>query len=130
VERIRQAGMTPVVATSAENDELQVLLKASGVEDLIDEQASASDASGSKPDPDIVQAALEKSGSAPHESIMIGDTPFDVEAARKAGVAAIGFRWGGHDADLGGALAIYDDPADLLRHWDESPLGQTEPAVR
>lgn len=130
VERIRQAGMTPVVATSAENDELQVLLKASGVEDLIDEQASASDASGSKPDPDIVQAALEKSGSAPHESIMIGDTPFDVEAARKAGVAAIGFRWGGHDADLGGALAIYDDPADLLRHWDESPLGQTELAVR
>ena len=100
VERVKQAGMTPVVATSAENDELQALLEAAGVADLFDLQANASDASGSKPDPDIVQAALDKSGSDPRESIMLGDTPFDIEAARKVGVPTIAFRSGGHDADL------------------------------
>jgi HAD superfamily hydrolase (TIGR01509 family) len=130
VRRIKQAGMTPVVATSAENDELHALLQAAGVADLMEEQANASDASGSKPDPDIVQAALEKSSSAHQESIMIGDTPFDIEAARKAGVAAIAFKSGGHDADLEGALAVYENPADLLAHWDESPLGQTRAVVR
>src|SRR5947209_4338956 len=72
VERIKQAGMTPVVATSAEGDELQGLLKAAEVEDLIGTQATASDVSGSKPDPDIIQAALQKSESDPQESIIIG----------------------------------------------------------
>jgi HAD superfamily hydrolase (TIGR01549 family) len=126
VERIKESGMKPVVATSAENDELQALLKAAGVDDLMDEQADSSDAKGSKPEPDIVQAALNKSGSAPQEAIMIGDTPFDVESAERAKVAAIALRTGGHDADLDGALAVYDSPADLLEHWDESPLAQRE----
>jgi phosphoglycolate phosphatase-like HAD superfamily hydrolase len=53
---------------------------------------------------------------------MIGDTPYDVDATRKAGVPIIALRSGGHDADLNGALAVYDNPADLLAHWDESPL--------
>ena len=56
---------------------------------------------------------------------MLGDTPYDVAAARKAGVDIIAVRSGGFsDADLKGALAIYDDTADLLAHYDESPLGQ------
>jgi HAD superfamily hydrolase (TIGR01549 family) len=130
VQRIKEAGMQTVVATSAEGDELQALLKAADVDDLIEEQANSSDAEGSKPEPDIVQAALEKSGSSPEESIMVGDTPFDIESATKAGVAAIAFRSGGHDADLNGAVAVYDDPADLLAHWDESPLAQRERVLR
>jgi HAD superfamily hydrolase (TIGR01509 family) len=129
VERLKQEGMTPVIATSAEGDELEALLDAAGVADLIDLRATASDASGSKPDPDIVHAALEKSESTPQESIMVGDTPYDIEAARKEGVAAIAFRCGGHDDDLKGALAIYDNPADLVRSWNESPLGQMQPSV-
>lgn len=129
VLRLRQVHLKPVVATSAKSDELQALLKAAGVEDLMADEADASDAAGSKPDPDIVQAALRKSGSAPQDSIMIGDTPFDVESARKAGVATIGLRCGGHDADLDGAIAVYDHPADLLEHWDDSPLAQPEHAI-
>jgi HAD superfamily hydrolase (TIGR01509 family) len=129
VERVKQAGMTPVVATSAKVDELQALLEAAGIADLIEESATASDASGSKPDPDIVHAALEKSESNSQSSVMIGDTPYDIEAAQKEGVPTIAFRSGGHDADLEGALAVYDNPADLVRHWDESPLGQMQPAV-
>jgi Predicted phosphatases len=56
---------------------------------------------------------------------MIGDTPYDVEAAARAGVRCIGFRSGGWNDDrLNGAIAIYDGPADLLAHYDESPLGR------
>lgn len=129
LERMQQAGMKPVPATSAESDELQSLLRAVGVEDLMGEGANSSDASGSKPDPDIVQAALDKSGTPRDESIMIGDSPYDVEAAGKAGVPIIALRCGGHDADLAGALAVYDHPADLLAHWDASPLGAQRQSV-
>ena len=124
VLRIKYAGMSPIVATSAEDDELASLLAAAGVADLIEEQANASDAQGSKPDPDIVQAALHKAGAKPEEAIMVGDTPFDIEAAEQCGLPAIAFRSGGHDADLHGALAVYDHPADLVAHWQTSPFGE------
>ena len=56
---------------------------------------------------------------------MIGDTAFDIESAKKVGVGTIAFRCGGStDADLAGAIAIYNDPADLLAHYDSSPLAQ------
>jgi phosphoglycolate phosphatase-like HAD superfamily hydrolase len=56
---------------------------------------------------------------------MVGDTPYDIEAARRAGVATVAFRCGGStDERLSGALAIYDDPADLLEHLDSSPFGR------
>jgi phosphoglycolate phosphatase-like HAD superfamily hydrolase len=60
---------------------------------------------------------------------MIGDTPYDIEAAAKLDIPTIAVRCGGYqDADLAGAVAIYDDPADLLAHYDESPLGRHAPA--
>jgi Haloacid dehalogenase-like hydrolase len=81
------------------------------------------DAERSKPDPDILVAALEKSGSSPDRAIMIGDTPYDVEAASRAGLATIAFRCGGwDDARLQGAIAIYDDPRALLDRLGQSPL--------
>ncbi len=122
VERIKAEGMKPVIATSASGEELEALLKQAGVADLIETQATSDDANQTKPDPDIIDAALEKSQSRPEESIMIGDTPYDVESAKKAGVRMIAVRCGGHDSDLQGADAVYDDPADLVRHWNESPL--------
>lgn len=69
--------------------------------------------------------ARERIELAADEVIMIGDTPYDVESARGCGVATIAVRCGGFSDDrLNGALAIYNDPADLLQHWDESPLAQ------
>lgn len=54
---------------------------------------------------------------------MIGDTPYDIEAARKVGIGTIAFRCGGwSNSDLSEAIAIYNDPADLLTHYDSSPL--------
>jgi HAD superfamily hydrolase (TIGR01509 family) len=123
LERLRDAGLKLVVATSAEGDEMQGLLEQAGVADLIREATSSSDAEASKPEPDIVAAALAKTGAAPEEVIMIGDTPYDVEAALRAGINIVGVRCGGwSDEALRGALAVYADPADLLQHYDSSPF--------
>lgn len=121
--RIREDGHTLVVATSAKSDEMKGLLDAAGIADLLEEATSSSDAKKSKPDPDIVRAALEKADAEPREAIMLGDTPYDVEAATRAGVRIIAVRCGGwSDADLRGAIATYADPADLLRRYEDSPL--------
>ena len=91
--------------------------------DLIEGTTSGDDAESSKPDPDIVAVALRRLRSAPEEALMVGDTPYDVEAARRAGVACIGFRSGGWDDErLAGAVALYDGPWTLLRDLDNSPL--------
>jgi HAD superfamily hydrolase (TIGR01509 family) len=125
VARIRADDLKAIVATSAKDDELKGLLKAAEVADLMEEKATASDAKRSKPDPDIVHAAIEDSGLAPGELVMIGDTPYDVEAAGRAGVRVIAFRSGGwKDNDLEGAVEIYDGPADLLHHYDSSLIGR------
>ena len=124
LDRIHALGAELVTATSAKEDEADALLQILGASDLFDVKTTASDAEHTKPDPDILQAALKKAGLNAGEAIMIGDTPYDVQAAQKAGVPVIAFRCGGRsDSDLTGALAIYDDPADLLAHYDESPLG-------
>jgi HAD superfamily hydrolase (TIGR01509 family) len=125
VLRVRKDGLKAIVATSAKDEELNGLLKAAGVEDLMEEKATASDAKRSKPDPDIVEAAVEESGISPKHLVMIGDTPYDVEAATRADVRVIAFRSGGwDDTSLKGAVQIYDGPADLLAHYDESLLGR------
>jgi HAD superfamily hydrolase (TIGR01509 family) len=123
LERLRDRGLTLVVATSAGSDELDPLLERAGVRDLIDGRTSSSDVERSKPDPDIVAAAVERSGHPAGSLVMLGDTPYDVAAARRAGVRIVAVRCGGWgDADLAGAAAVYDDPAHLLRELDGSPL--------
>jgi HAD superfamily hydrolase (TIGR01509 family) len=125
LERLRGEGVTLVVATSADNADLEGLLDQAGVRDLVGEATSASDVDGSKPEPDVVEAALERSGAPAEAVVMLGDTPYDVEAASRAGVRIIGVRTGGwSDRDLRGAIAVYDDPEDLLAHYGTSPLGE------
>lgn len=125
VTRVRSSGLKAVVATSAKDEELQALLKAAQVDDLMQERATSSDAKRSKPDPDIVQAAIEESGISQEDLVMIGDTPYDVEAAGRAGVRAIGFRSGGwSDEALKGAVEIYNGPADLLAKYESSLIGR------
>jgi HAD superfamily hydrolase (TIGR01509 family) len=127
VLRVRDDGLKAIVATSAKDEELKGLLRAAEVDDLMEERATASDAKRSKPDPDIVEAAIEESGVPSDNAVMIGDTPYDVEAATRAGVRAIAFRSGGwDDASLKGAVQIYDGPADLLAHYDASLLGRKD----
>lgn len=124
VERLHADGYEVVVATSAQEEELEGLLRQGGLADVLPRRTSSSDAEASKPDPDIVEGALGKAGLAPGEAVMIGDTPYDLEAARRAGVRALAFRCGGwwDDDALGGADAIYDGPAALLAALEDSPL--------
>ena len=125
--RMKDEGLRLVVASSAKEDELKALLKIAGATQFIEEKTSSSDADNSKPDPDIVQAALDELGLERDEVIMIGDTPYDVEAAARAGIKTIALRSGGWDDEgLRGAIAVYDAAADLLARYRSSPLAKRE----
>jgi len=125
-QRILQDGKRIVLASSAKGDELQAYKKIAGIDDLVDKETSSDDVENSKPDPDIIHAAMQKLGDVdPHEVIMVGDTPYDIEAAKKAGVPTIAVLCGGFpeiELQGAGAAAIYHDPADLLKRYDGSPL--------
>ncbi len=121
LQRLSAAGLKLVVASSARGAELQPLLELCGALPFIAHETSADDAAHSKPDPDIVRAALSKAGCGPGEAILLGDTPYDVAAASRAGVRAVAVRSGGHsDAALAKAVEIYDDAADLLANFETS----------
>ena len=130
LERLLADRLTLVVATSAGGDEMKGLLQQAGVDDLIHDATSSGDVANSKPDPDVIGAAMKKSKLKAGQLIMLGDTPYDVEAAAKAGLRTIALRCGGwwDDDALADAIALYDDPADLLAHWPVVPVsGRTKP---
>jgi HAD superfamily hydrolase (TIGR01509 family) len=128
LEHMDAEGLRLVIATSAGEDELRGLLERAGVADVFDGATSSGDVKSSKPDPDVIGAALRKGRFSADEAVMIGDTPYDIAAAAKVGVPTIALRCGGwwDDLALGGAVASYDDPADLLAHYDDSPLSSVE----
>jgi HAD superfamily hydrolase (TIGR01509 family) len=127
-ERLRADGKRIALASSAKGDELETYKKIAGIGDLLEAETSSDDAEKSKPHPDIFEAALGRLGQvSPERMVVIGDTPYDAEAAAKAGLRTIGVLCGGFpEADLraAGCIAIYRDPADLLARYDTSPLAQ------
>jgi HAD superfamily hydrolase (TIGR01509 family) len=130
VRGLEDRGLEVGIATSAQPDELEALLRQAGLPlELARRAASSGDVDASKPDPDIVHAALDRIGLDHDEVVLIGDTPYDVESGARAGVWVIALRCGGWEDDgLAGAVGIFDDPADLLAHLDETPLGRIEPS--
>jgi HAD superfamily hydrolase (TIGR01509 family) len=121
IARFKDDGLALAVASSAKENELQPLLELAGVADLIPTRTSSDDADNSKPDPDIVTAALKRTGYSPDQAVMIGDTPYDVEAARRAGLRVVGFECGGWTREeLNGAVRVYRDAQHLLAEYDES----------
>jgi HAD superfamily hydrolase (TIGR01509 family) len=123
IERFRAEGLTLAVASSAKEEELDPLLERAGVSDLIPHRTSSDDAENSKPEPDIVVAAVKRAGCDRARSIMLGDTPYDVAAARRAGIEIVAVECGGWTREaLAGSLAVYRDPADLLARYGDSPF--------
>jgi HAD superfamily hydrolase (TIGR01549 family) len=121
--RIRADGRRVILASSGKPDELERYKALAGIGDLVDAATSSEDAERSKPHPDIFQAALD--GLPPDQAIVVGDSPFDAEAAGKAGLRAIGVLCGGFPAEdlrRAGCIALYRDPAELLARYDDSPL--------
>ncbi|WP_201860770.1 HAD family hydrolase [Microvirga soli] len=125
-ERIRAAGQKAVLASSGNADEVEQYKEITGIADLIDSATSSDDAERSKPFPDIFEAALAKLAPlTPDEAVVIGDTPYDAEAARKAQLKSIGVLSGGFTEQAlkdAGCIAVYRDVEDLLRRYDSSPL--------
>ena len=119
---LRKRGLRIALASSSKSAELKVYKSVAGVDGLTDVETSSDDAEKSKPHPDIFQAALDKLKLGPDRVLVVGDTPYDADAARKAGIASVGVLCGGFaesDIRAGGASRIYRDPADLLAHIDE-----------
>ena len=124
--RIRQDGKRIALASSAKADELASYKKIARVEDLIDAETSSEDADRSKPHADIFEAVLEKLREVGAEQAMVvGDTPYDAEAAARAHLKTVGVTCGGWEENelrRAGCIAVYRNPADLLDHYAESPL--------
>jgi HAD superfamily hydrolase (TIGR01549 family) len=117
-QSLRKSGIRLVLASSAKQDELQAYKEIAGIDDLVDAETSSDDAEKSKPHPDIFEAAMAKlPGTDRAEVAVIGDSPYDAQAAGKAGLRAIGVLCGGFAEDVlrqAGCSAIYAGPADLL----------------
>ena len=100
-------------------------VKLAEIGELIESRTSKSDVEHSKPSPDVFAAALHLLHVLPQDAIAIGDTPYDVEAAKKIELPTIALLCGGFPEDelrASGAIAIYRDPADLLESYLRSPL--------
>ena len=124
--RIRASGQRAVLASSGNGDEVERYKEIAGIADLIDSATSSDDAERSKPFPDIFQAALAKLASVrPEEAVVVGDTPYDAEAARSAGIKTVGVLSGGFTEQSlreAGCIAVYRDTQDLVQNYDTSPL--------
>jgi HAD superfamily hydrolase (TIGR01509 family) len=116
----RHRGLKVVLASSADEREFRALRAALGADDAIDAATYAGEAERSKPDPDLVQIALDKAAVPAGQAVFVGDSAWDMLACRQAGVLGIGFLSGGigrEELRSAGASAIYDGPADLLARF-------------
>lgn len=120
-------GWAVVLASSASERELEVLRKVIDADDVITAVTGADDVSASKPAPDLVEVALKKVGADPARSVLVGDTVWDVQAARKAGVRCVTVQTGGFSSSeltTAGAAEVHADTASLLTAISGSLLGR------
>jgi HAD superfamily hydrolase (TIGR01509 family) len=125
IEELKRRGHTVVLASSAKQDELDHYLDLLDARGLADEWTSSADVEKTKPQPDLVQSALKKAGGDPGDAVMVGDTPWDIEAAKQVDVGTIAVRTGGFGADElreAGAIALYESVAELVSRLDETDL--------
>jgi HAD superfamily hydrolase (TIGR01549 family) len=122
--KIKEDGLRLALASSAKEEELGAYKKIADIEDLVEEETSADDADKSKPHPDIFEAALERLGDMEaHEAVVVGDTPYDAQAAGKIDLRTLGVLCGGfpeQELRAAGCVQIYKNPADLLARYEES----------
>ena len=120
---LRKASFEVVLATSGNPEEIERAMNLLAASDVATALVTSADVESSKPAADLVEAALDRAGS--RDALMIGDSVWDVGAAQRAGLPVIGLRCGGFGEDelLGaGAEAVYDDPADLVRRFEDTGI--------
>lgn len=124
-ERIRNDERTIIVASSGKRSEVDSYLAIANIADLANAIVTSEDVDRSKPHGDLFAAALEKAEAGPETAIAVGDTPYDAQAASKLDLKTIGLLCGGHPREelrQAGCIAIYRDPASLLRNYNTSPI--------
>jgi HAD superfamily hydrolase (TIGR01549 family) len=125
--KVRAERQKVALASSAKGDELETYEKIAQIDDLVEVETSSADAKRSKPHPDIFEAALDRLGDniRREDVVVVGDSPHDAEAAKRARMRMVGVRCGGfaeEDLRKAGCIAIYDGPEELLRRYGETPL--------
>ena len=121
IAELKRRDVTVVLASSAKEDEVERYLDLLEVRELADDWTTSADVEATKPQPDLVEAALEKAGT--REALMVGDTVWDIKAAERAGIATIAVLSGGFGADElreAGAVAIYESVAELAGDLDSA----------
>jgi HAD superfamily hydrolase (TIGR01509 family) len=125
IERLKDAGKTVVMASSAKDDEVDHYLDLLQARELADDWTTSADVEQTKPEPDLVKAALDKANAEPGDAVMLGDTPWDCEAARRAGVETVALMTGGfseQELTDAGAAAVFESLPELLERIEETPL--------
>jgi HAD superfamily hydrolase (TIGR01509 family) len=128
---LKERGHAVVLASSAKAEEIEHYIDLLDARDLADAWTTSADVEATKPEPDLVRAALDRAGSGSDGAVMVGDTPWDVKAAAAAGVSTIALRTGGFSIDElegAGAAAVFESIEDLRRRLDETPFGSGPPA--
>jgi phosphoglycolate phosphatase-like HAD superfamily hydrolase len=123
------SGRNVVLATSASEKDLEALRQVVHADDAITASTTVADAERSKPDTDILEAALDRVGGTAAESVFVGDAVWDMMAARRLDMRCIGLECGGiTEAELlqSGADEVWRDPADLLSNIEKSALAPTD----
>jgi len=125
VVELKERGLVVVLASSASQDDLDHFLEQLGVRDVVDGWTTADDVERTKPDPDVIHAALERAGT--RDAVMVGDSRWDIEAAANAGLETVGVITGGwSEQELRdhGAAAVFESLVELRERLDETPLAR------
>jgi HAD superfamily hydrolase (TIGR01509 family) len=125
LEEIKRRGHSVVLASSAKADEVEHYLELLDARSIADAWTTSADVEQTKPQPDLVNSALEKADADPKDAVMVGDTPWDVQAAKSAKVPTIAVRTGGFgqkELEEAGAAAVFESVAELLGRIDETKL--------
>jgi HAD superfamily hydrolase (TIGR01509 family) len=125
---VHRRGATVALASSANGEQLDAMLEAIAAPDgTIDHIVGADDVEQSKPAPDVFEAALDATGLDPADTLVVGDTVWDIQAAAKLGLKVVAVVSGGicrQELEEAGAIAVYDDVAQLLHDLDRSPIAR------
>ena len=123
IEDLKQRGHAVVLASSAKEEEVDHYLDLLDARDLADGWTTSADVEATKPEPDLVQAAIDRAGGG--EAVMVGDSTWDCEAAKRAGIETVAVLTGGFsEAELrdAGAVAVYQSIGELRESLDDTPL--------
>jgi HAD superfamily hydrolase (TIGR01549 family) len=121
---LRERGKTVILASSAKGSDLEYYLDLLDARELAHDWTMSDDVEKTKPEPDLIKAAMEKAGT--DDAVMVGDSTWDIEAAKRAGIPTIAVMTGGFSADElreAGAAHVFESIPELRERIGETALG-------